>query len=313
MALKGYIRENGQVGIRNKLLILPSVLCSSSTSAQIADALPNVVSIANQAGCAQVGDDLTQTERTLMGFGLNPNVGGVLIVGLGCEGVNPLGLANKVAESKKLVDYLVIQQVGGTTNTIEKGIEEANKMVNAIDEPKRNVDLSDICLGIVIDNSIEESKLIVLSKVIEVLSDSIGVVIIPKRHQSYFSDAKELVYGKTVTEKGIYYTASELGNVALMTGMVASGAQTIIHFTEDGDPAGSSISPVIKCSVNEDIFEIFWEHIDLDISAPLAQNNESLISSQLLSVVTNTINGIDTKSEMLELNDFAIHRILPTF
>lgn len=314
IAIKGYKRDNGKVGIRNKLLVLPSVLCSSGTSTQIAEVFPDAVSIANQAGCAQVGDDLIQTERTLMGFGNNPNIGGVLVVGLGCEGVHPLGLANKVADSKKLVKHLVIQQVGGTVQTIEQGIEEAGKILKAIDKPRETVQLSDICIGIVIDDHIEENKITRLMNIINDISEIAGAIIIPEKYKNYIkSEMQSLDYAREVENGGVYCTAAKSGKISLMTGMVASGAQLLLHFTSDGDPAASSIAPVIKCSVDHDIYQIFDEHIDLDISVALEEDNAELITSQLYTILLNTMNGTGTKSEELGMNDFAIHRILPSF
>ena len=82
MKLMGYKRENGTFGIRNHLLILPTSVCSSETAQRIAELVP-------QHGCCQVGADYLQTVNTLVGFGKNPNVGAVLVVSLGCEGIQP--------------------------------------------------------------------------------------------------------------------------------------------------------------------------------------------------------------------------------
>ena len=87
MKLMGYKRENGTFGIRNHLLILPTSVCSSETAQRIAELVPGAVAVPHQHGCCQVGADYLQTVNTLVGFGKNPNVGAVLVVSLGCEGI----------------------------------------------------------------------------------------------------------------------------------------------------------------------------------------------------------------------------------
>lgn len=149
MKFNGYVRPDGRIGIRNYILILPSVICSSETCNQIAEQVEGAISLPNQAGCAQVGDDVNQTRRTLIGFGNNPNVAGVLVVGLGCEGVNPRGVAKEIEKSGKPVETLVIQETGGTVKTIEKGIELAKKLKAYADQaPRKEVGLNELTVGI---------------------------------------------------------------------------------------------------------------------------------------------------------------------
>ncbi|MEM3661935.1 MAG: UxaA family hydrolase, partial [Candidatus Micrarchaeaceae archaeon] len=105
----GYIRENGAVGIRNYVLVIPSVVCSSETAARIASHFSNVPFVANQHGCGQIGSDLEQTEKTLVNIGKHPNVAAVLVVGLGCETVQGSRIADKIAESGKRVEFVNIQ------------------------------------------------------------------------------------------------------------------------------------------------------------------------------------------------------------
>ena len=87
MKIMGYPRSDGTFGIRNHLLILPTSVCSSDTASRIASQVPGAVAIPHQHGCCEIGEDYEQTVRTLIGFGKNPNVGAVLIVSLGCEGI----------------------------------------------------------------------------------------------------------------------------------------------------------------------------------------------------------------------------------
>ena len=149
MKIKGYKRENGKVGIRNHLLVLPTSVCAAHTAVKIADQISEAVAIPHEHGCCQLGPDEDQTIRTLIGLGKNPNVGSVLVVGLGCEGVEPDNVAEEISKTGKRVEKLVIQKEGGTLKTIEAGTRIARNMANELAKMEReDVDLDNIVLGI---------------------------------------------------------------------------------------------------------------------------------------------------------------------
>ena len=148
MKIMGYKRENGAFGVRNYLLILPTSVCATDTAAKIADQVPGAVYVPNQHGCCQIGSDQEQTERTLEGFGKNANVGAVLVVGLGCDGIQADDLAGRIARSGKPVKAITIQQCGGTLKAIAAGGEIAAAMAAELSTQVRvEGDISDIILG----------------------------------------------------------------------------------------------------------------------------------------------------------------------
>ena len=149
MKLMGYKRENGTFGIRNHLLILPTSVCSSETAQRIAELVPGAVAVPHQHGCCQVGADYLQTVNTLVGFGKNPNVGAVLVVSLGCEGIQPDVVADQNRESKKPVETVIIQECGGTLGCIAKGAEIAAKMARELSvQNKVEFDIGELVLGL---------------------------------------------------------------------------------------------------------------------------------------------------------------------
>ena len=81
---KGYLRENGEVGIRNELWIIPTVGCINNVVRTLADKHGGRA-LTHPYGCSQLGGDLETTQKTLAGLVRHPNAGGVLLVGLGCE------------------------------------------------------------------------------------------------------------------------------------------------------------------------------------------------------------------------------------
>jgi len=121
MKFQGYRRADGRAGTRNTVLVIPSVGCSQEAARSIAKGLKGAVYLPNILGCGQMGEDRHILKRILTGFGLNPNVAGVLIVGLGCEELAAESIADGIRPSGKWLEVLVIQEVGGTKKTISLG------------------------------------------------------------------------------------------------------------------------------------------------------------------------------------------------
>jgi altronate dehydratase large subunit len=142
MNFLGYKRPDGKMGVRNHVIILPSVVCASEVCNAIARNVKDTISIPHPHGCAQ-------TARTLIGIGRNPNVAAVLVVGLGCEVVDPSLIASKIGESNKLVKSLVIQEVGGTRKTVKEGIKIVKQMCSYASRFKREkVGLDSLIFGV---------------------------------------------------------------------------------------------------------------------------------------------------------------------
>jgi len=125
----GYRRANGTVGIRNHVLVLPSVMCSNHVVELIGRKVPDVVTVQHPTGCSQVGADFEQTKRTMAGFAANPNVAAVLVVGLGCETNESKALAEEIAARGQRVEVIGIQESGGTTETIARGVAIARQLL----------------------------------------------------------------------------------------------------------------------------------------------------------------------------------------
>lgn len=137
MNLMGYARKNGTFGIRNHLLIIPASICAVEVANRIARSITGAISLPHQHGCCQMGADFRQTVRTLIGFGCNPNVGAVLVVGLGCEGIQPAQIAEEIEKTGKPVTYLTIQACGGTSKAVAKGIQLASNFAKSLSTAKR--------------------------------------------------------------------------------------------------------------------------------------------------------------------------------
>lgn len=85
MQFMGYRREDGRVGVRNYVLILPGCACASETCRLVASEVRGTKNVIMNVGCSDVQANTDMNLRVLTGFALNPNVFGVIVIGLGCE------------------------------------------------------------------------------------------------------------------------------------------------------------------------------------------------------------------------------------
>ena len=83
----GYRRAEGRPGIRNHVLILPTCACGSESCRIVASQVRGAVNIVFNTGCSDVAANTAMSQKVLTGFACNPNVYGVVIIGLGCETV----------------------------------------------------------------------------------------------------------------------------------------------------------------------------------------------------------------------------------
>lgn len=149
MKINAYKRPDGKYGIRNKVLILPTVGCSNETARLIAQQVNGTVAITNRKGCGQIGTGIEIMRRTLVGLAANPNIYGTIIVGLGCETTQPYKLREEIEMvTNKPLEVITIQEEGGTIKAIEKGVRLARKMVEDASKLQREeVDLFNIILA----------------------------------------------------------------------------------------------------------------------------------------------------------------------
>lgn len=150
MEFWGYKRKDGRAGIRNHVLILPACACGSESSRIVASQVRGAVSIVFNTGCSDVAANTAMSQKVLTGFACNPNVYGVVIIGLGCETVPHRKLREKIeAMTSKPVVSFGIQEEGGTLKTIEKAVRAAREMVSAAGmQQKERCDISELLLGI---------------------------------------------------------------------------------------------------------------------------------------------------------------------
>lgn len=164
----GFLRPDGRTGTRNFLLVLPTSMCSSHEASQIATIaefqhwsrakFPNVdgvVAIPHSKGCGcSDGSNLDITMRTLAHYADHPNVGGVLMLELGCEKTNQTVVDRWLGDHggfgwDKPVERIGVQTEGGTEATILRGLALVERMLPEVDKAERtDRPVSEIVLGL---------------------------------------------------------------------------------------------------------------------------------------------------------------------
>jgi altronate dehydratase large subunit len=189
MKLTGYRRPDGRMGFRNHLAILPTSVCSSDTAVRISEKVPGSVALPHQHGCCQMGEDYQQMLRTLVGLAANPNVGAVLIVALGCEGIQADSVQQGLAETGKPVSTVIIQENGGTLGTAEVGVRIASEMARSLSQQQRvPCEMSDLVLGLECGGS-DPTSGIASNPVVGVASD----MLLAEGGRSILSETTELI------------------------------------------------------------------------------------------------------------------------
>ena len=123
----GYIRENGDVGIRNEIWIINTVGCVNKLSKKLAD-LTGAHAFEHPFGCSQLGGDHKTTQLILRGLVNHPNAGGVLVLGLGCEN-------NNIEEFKKILGDVNPARVKFlNAQDVDDDVAEGVKIINGLKE-----------------------------------------------------------------------------------------------------------------------------------------------------------------------------------
>ncbi|GGH07619.1 galactarate dehydratase [Alsobacter metallidurans] len=161
---QGFRRANGKVGTRNYIGILTSVNCSASVArfmaleierSGILEQYPNidgVIPLVHGGGCALdvKGEGYDILKRTQWGYATNPNMAGVVMVGLGCEGFQ-IGRWKDAYGIKESDTFrtMTIQEIGGTKKTVQAGVEAIKTMLPIADAARREtVPASEILLAL---------------------------------------------------------------------------------------------------------------------------------------------------------------------
>ena len=155
-SFKGYLRKNGEVGIRNELWIVPTVGCVNGQAQQIIDRFKSLIHpkeidavevFKHNYGCSQLGDDHINTRTALADLVKHPNAGGVLVLSLGCENLQMEEFRESLGEyDKQRIRFLKAQDV---SDEIAEGVTILREIYEVMRNDKRTtLPLSKLRIGL---------------------------------------------------------------------------------------------------------------------------------------------------------------------
>jgi len=237
----GYLRSDGRKGIRNHLLVVYLVECAHHVAREIATG-PHVaaregttVQVVGFPGCYP--NDYAQ--RVLTALCTHPNVGGCLLVSLGCESFDRHALSKSVSQSGRWVESLVIQREGGTVRTVARGRDLVEKGLEEITEVERTpMAASELVVGTICGGSDSTSTLTANPGVgrafdrlvgagARCIFEETGELIGCEEHLRERASTPELgaeLVGR-ITKAARYY--EDMGHASIAPGNLAGGLTTI--------------------------------------------------------------------------------------
>ncbi len=143
--VNGYLRKNGEMGIRNDLWILPTVGCVNGSAQAIAKRLKeefgglqeidDIMAFTHNYGCSQLGADHVNTRKSLAAMARHPNAGGVIVIGLGCENNKISELREEIGDyDSERVRFIVAQDV---EDEVEAGVETGRELIKKMRADRR--------------------------------------------------------------------------------------------------------------------------------------------------------------------------------
>jgi altronate dehydratase len=297
--LRGYRRADGSVGARNHVLVLPSVVCADQTAILIGEA--GAIAVVHQHGCAQVGDDVTFTERAFVGFAGNPNVGGCLVVSLGCETIQGQRVAQLIAGRGQRVEFTGIQLMGGTVKTVDDGrarVNRLNELLAIEDRTATSVDA--LVVGIETSRATLDRAFAVADAA--VAAGARAVIAVSERYSGR-REVERIRYGERAS--GQMAAVEHAGYGAEQhVGLAGAAAQVIVSIREGWQaPVGCAIAPVVAVAGDQNMYEALEDDFDLGPSA-----SAEVIFQRSVAA----FNGDRTASERRGARDFILRRIART-
>jgi altronate dehydratase len=276
-ALRGFRRPGGGFGVRNQVLVLPSVVCATQVARQIASA-EGAVGIVHQHGCLHVGDDLLHSEAELLGTAINPDVGAALVVSLGCETLRGKRLAAEIGERGQMVELVGIQAAGGSERAVAEGRAAAARMGAALAAQEREpMATEDLVVGI--DAGPEDP---IAAGLAAALADR-GVRVLTRPDGLRGAEA--------------HVTLARLGAQLLLGLPPAEEA-----------PLGFAVVPVVAIGRDSDLHRALADDFDLILGGESAALAAALVFERLLAHA----NGEPTAAERRGARDFVLHRLAVT-
>lgn len=240
LTFNGYVRKNGEVGIRNEVWIVPTVGCVNGIAERLAatleaetrlEGIDAVHAWHHNYGCSQLSEDHENTRKVLRDIVLHPNAGAVLILSLGCENNQPEEFEKLLGNyDRERIKILVAQKVQG--NEVEEGMKILRSLYDIAKNDKRTAcPLSELRIGLKCGGSDGFSG-ITANPLVGEFSD----YIVAQGGTSILTEVPEMFGAETIL-------MNRCENEALFNQTVKLVNDFKEYFLSHGEPVGENPSP----------------------------------------------------------------------
>ena len=240
LTFNGYVRKNGEVGIRNEVWIVPTVGCVNGIAERLAatleaetrlEGIDAVHAWHHNYGCSQLSEDHENTRKVLRDLVLHPNAGAVLILSLGCENNQPEEFEKLLGDyDRERIKILVAQKVQG--NEVEEGMKILRSLYDIAKNDKRTAcPLSELRIGLKCGGSDGFSG-ITANPLVGEFSD----YIVAQGGTSILTEVPEMFGAETIL-------MNRCENEALFNQTVKLVNDFKEYFLSHGEPVGENPSP----------------------------------------------------------------------
>jgi len=306
--LAGYLRADGRWGARNHILVLPSVVCSGLAAERIAQ-MTDTIHVVHQHGCGQVGDDVEHTERAFFGMATNPNVGGTVVVSLGCETIQGKRLADRIARHGQRLKFTGIQLSGGTDKAVDAGCEAVAALNVVVEQDtRRPMPPSGLLIGVDCDDEHGVQIAQALASIAE--SAGAGMVLAaagdkPTWSSGPLAQAATVAYGDSAPAGRISIVEEAGRGSEQHVALAAAGAQVLIALRGRGrPPVGFAICPVIAAAGDTRTYTALVDDFDVDGSG-----EPDTVARSVWNRTLEVFGGRETASERRGARDFSLGRL----
>ncbi len=236
MKFLGYRRVDGQVGTRNYVGVISTVVCANEVAEDIARQVDGAVSFTHHQGCCQTPVDIQRVNEVLIGLGSNPNLAAVLLVSLGCESTALEEVISGIRKSGKPVELITIQEIGGAARTRAEGTLIVQNMVaEASSLVREECAAADLVLGLKCGSS-DTTQGLAATPAIGVVSDR----IIEAGGTSILGEITEFIGAEHIAAQ--HAVSTEVGNQILeLVERMESRAKAVGCDMRGGQPTGGNI------------------------------------------------------------------------
>ena len=335
----GYVRKNGEVGIRNEIWIVPTVGCVNGIAERLASALEAethcegidaVHAWHHNYGCSQLSEDHENTRKVLRDIVLHPNAGGVLVLSLGCENNQPEEFMKLLGDyDTSRIRLMVTQKVEG--DEMEEGMKILRELYAQAREDKREkCPLSHLRVGLKCGGSDPE----LFDQTVKLVNDfkeyflshgePVGENPSPGNKAGGISTLEDkalgctqkcgrapvsgvLSYGDRLKVNGLNLLSAPGNDLVAATALASAGCQIVLFTTGRGTPFGTFI-PTMKIATNSNLFAHKPNWIDFNAGKLVEGTSMSDLLKEFVEKIIAVANGEKTQNEKNGYREISIFK-----